>query len=77
MNIGPPNNRSSGAPEDNKTIVYIQNKGSVTASWPQFVDEHSGMKKLQWSIVKDREEPTGWKDVPGINLATKAVFRYD
>ena len=61
--------------KDNKTIVYIQNKGSVTASWPQFVDEHSGMKKLQWSIVKDREEPTGWKDVPGINLATKAVFR--
>lgn len=61
--------------KDNKTVVYIQNRGSIAVSWPQFLDEHSGMKKFQWSIVKDREESTGWKDVPGINLDTKAVFR--
>ena len=61
--------------KDNKTFVYIQNIGTVTASWPQFLDAHSGMQKFQWSIVKDSEEPTEWKDVPGINLATNAVFR--
>ena len=61
--------------KDNVTVVYIWNKGSMTASWPQFVDEHSGMKKYQWSMVKHDEQPTEWKDVPGINLATRAVFR--
>ena len=60
---------------ENETVVYIWNKGSITASWPQFVDEHSGMKKYQWSIVKNHEQPTEWKDVLGINLATRAVFR--
>jgi hypothetical protein len=64
------------AQKDNESVVYIQNiEDSVTASWPQFVDEHSGMKKYQWSIVEDQEQPTEWKDVPGINLATRAVFR--
>ena len=60
---------------DNLTIVYISNEGSVTASWPQFVDEHSGMKKHLWRIVKNRKEGIEWKDVPGRNLATRAVFR--
>ena len=59
----------------NLTVVYISNEGSVTASWPQFVDEHSGMKKYLWRIVKNREEGIEWKDVPGRNLATRAVFR--
>ena len=59
----------------NKTVIYISDESSVTASWPQFLDEHSGMEKYQWSIVKDHEQPTEWKDVPGINLATRAVFR--
>ena len=63
------------AQKDGATVVYISNKDPVTASWPQFVDEHSGMWKYQWSIVKDHEQPIEWKDVPGINLATRAVFR--
>ena len=61
--------------KDNLTVVYIPYEGTVTASWPQFVDEHSGMKKYQWSIVKNHQQPTEWKDVPGVRLATRAVFR--
>jgi hypothetical protein len=61
--------------KDNKSVVYIDNKGSVTASWPQFVDQHSGMKKYQWSVVKNHEQTTEWKDVPGTNLATRAIFQ--
>ena len=61
--------------KDNKTVFYVQNTGSVTAAWPQFVDEHSGMKKYQWCIFKDHEQPTEWQDVPGINLGRRAVFR--
>ena len=61
--------------KDNETVIYTSDESSVTASWPQFVDEHSGMEKYQWSMVKDHEQPTEWKDVPGINLATRAVFR--
>ena len=64
------------AQKDKATVVYISNKDPVTATWPQFVDEHSGMWKYQWSIVKDHEQQTEWKDVPGVNLATRAVFRY-
>ena len=63
------------AQKDNESVVYIQSKESVTASWPQFVDEHSGMKKYQWSIVEDHEQARQWKDVPGLYLATRAVFR--
>ena len=62
--------------KNNVSVVYISAEGSlITASWPQFVDEHSGMEKYQWSIVKDHEQPIEWKEVPGINLATRAVFR--
>ena len=61
--------------KNNATAVYIPNEGSVTASWPQFVDKHSGMQKYQWSFVKEHQQSTEWKDVPGINLATRAVFR--
>ncbi len=63
------------AQKGNESVIYIDNKGSVTASWPQFVDEHSGMKKYQWNVVKNHEQPTEWKDVPGTNLATRAMFQ--
>ena len=63
------------AQKDRATVVYISNNRSVTASWPRFVDQHSGMRKYQWSIFKDHAQPTEWKDVPGVNLTMRAVFR--
>jgi hypothetical protein len=63
------------AQENEETVVYIQSEDSVTVSWSQFVDDHSGMKKYQWSIVGNHEQSTEWEDVPGIDLATRAVFR--
>jgi hypothetical protein len=62
------------AQENNESVVYVQDEASITASWPQFVDEHSGMKKYQWSIVQDQEQPSEWQDVPGTILATRATF---
>ena len=56
-------------------VVYIRSTDSVTLSWPQFVDEHSGMNKYQWTIVEKGVNPTSWTDVPGVKLATKAVLR--
>ena len=61
--------------KDNENVVYISDESSVTASWPQFVDKQSGIEKYQWSMVKDNEQPTEWKDMPGKNFATIAVFR--
>ena len=63
------------AQKNGETVVYIKSKESVTVSWPQFVDEHSGMSKYQWAIVERRKKSASWKDVPGVNLATKAVLR--
>jgi hypothetical protein len=63
------------AQQNNESIVYVQDEEPITASWPQFVDKHSGMKKYQWSIVQDHEQPTNWQDVPGTSLATRATFR--
>ena len=63
------------AQENNELVVYVQHKEPITASWPQFVDAHSGMKKYQWSIVKNQEQPTKWQDMPGTSLATRATFR--
>ena len=63
------------AQKNGETVVYIRDKDSVTVSWPQFVDKHSGMKKYQWTIVEKDSKQTSWKDVPGIKLATKAVLR--
>jgi hypothetical protein len=63
------------AVQENELVVYVPDKEPITASWPPFVDEHSGMKKYQWSIVKNKEQPTEWQDVPGTNLATRATFR--
>jgi hypothetical protein len=60
---------------NNETVIYVRSNNSVTAYWPQFVDDHSGMKKYEWRIVQNHGRPTEWKDVPGIILATKAVFR--
>ena len=62
------------AQENNELIVYVLDKEPITVSWPQFVDEYSGMKKYQWSIVKNHEQPTKWQDVPGTSLATRATF---
>ncbi|XP_028398913.1 uncharacterized protein LOC114522435 [Dendronephthya gigantea] len=62
------------AQKGGETLVYIRSKESVTVSWPQFLDEHSGMLKYQWSIVEKNKKPSSWKDVPGVNLATKAVL---
>ena len=61
--------------KDNNMVIYIANEGSITASWPQFVDQHSGMNKYQWSIVENHKKPTEWRDMPGITLATKARIR--
>ena len=63
------------AQKDGENVVYIRSNDSIAVSWPQFVDVHSGMKKYQWNIVERNVQPTIWKDVPGINLATKAVLR--
>ena len=62
------------AQEKNESVVYVQDKESITASWPQFVDEHSGMNKYQWSIVEDHHEPVVWQDVPNTSLGTRATF---
>ena len=63
------------AQKGGETVVYIRHKDSLTVSWPQFIDQHSGMKKYQWTIVESGAKPTSWKDVPGVKLATKAVLR--
>ena len=58
-----------------ETVVYIKSNTSITASWPQFIDEHSGMKKYQYSIFKDDDGEAKWTDVPGSNvLKTDATF---
>jgi hypothetical protein len=61
--------------QENESVVYVKDKASITASWPPFVDEHSGMKKYQWSIVQDHEKRKEWQDVPDTSLATRARFR--
>ncbi|XP_028410829.1 uncharacterized protein LOC114533499 [Dendronephthya gigantea] len=63
------------AQKDGVLIVYIVNEGTLSASWPQFVDTHSGMDKYQWSIFENDTRPSKWNDVTGVNLATKAIFR--
>ena len=63
------------AEKDGENVVYIRSNDSIAVSWPQFVDEHSGMKKYQWNIVEKNVQPTIWKDVPELNLATRAVLR--
>ena len=63
------------AQKNGETVVYIRDKDSVTVSWPQFVDQHSGMRKYKWTIVEKDAKQTSWKDVPGVILATKAVLR--
>lgn len=63
------------AKKNGETVTYMRDKDSVTVSWPQFLDEHSGMNKYQWSIAEKNVTPTTWQDVPGVKLATKAVLR--
>lgn len=67
--------QGESAENNGEEVVYIRDNDSVTVSWPQFVDEHSGMKKYQWSIFEKGRKPTAWNDVPGVKLATKAVLR--
>ncbi|XP_028399030.1 uncharacterized protein LOC114522523 [Dendronephthya gigantea] len=62
------------AQKNGETIVYIRSNESVTLSWPQFVDQHSGMLKYQWSMVERDEKAASWKDVPGVRLDTSAII---
>lgn len=65
------------AVKNNETVVYVKSRTSITASWPQFIDQHSGMKKYQWIILEKTVNPTPslWKDVPGVNLETRTIFQ--
>ena len=67
--------QGESAQNNGEEVVYIRYNDSVTVSWPQFVDEHSGMKTYQWSTFEKGRKPTAWNDVPGVKLATKAVLR--
>ena len=52
-----------------ETIVYVKSNTSISASWPQFIDEHSGMQKYQFAIFEDNYgDQAVWIDVPGPNL---------
>ena len=63
--------------KNGETVVYIKSRTSVTASWPQFIDQHSGMKKYLWVITENNAQPTqsSWKNVPGVKLATRATLQ--
>lgn len=61
--------------KDGKNITYVQNTGDISASWPPFIDEHSGMYKYQWAIVEKDQQVNTWEDVPGKRLKTTADFR--
>ena len=62
------------AEKDGKTVIYIPDNDRIVATWPQFDDVHSGMKKYQWSVVLEGEEPSLWKELPENPLSTSAVF---
>ncbi|XP_046862982.1 uncharacterized protein LOC124456627 [Xenia sp. Carnegie-2017] len=61
--------------KDGKNITYVQNTGDISASWPPFIDEHSGMYKYQWAIAEKDQQVNTWEDVPGKRLKTTADFR--
>lgn len=61
--------------KNGKRVIYLRNNNSLIVSWPQFLDEQSGMLKYQWSIVEVNSTVTTWSDVPGVKLSTKAVLR--
>ena len=65
------------ATKNGETVVYVTSRTTLTASWPQFIDQHSGMKRYQWTITEKNLQPAllSWKDVPGINLATRSTLR--
>ncbi|XP_028399031.1 uncharacterized protein LOC114522524 [Dendronephthya gigantea] len=61
--------------KNGEMVVYIRSNESVTVSWPQFLDEHSGMLKYQWSIVeRNKKTAVLWKDVPGVKLDTTTTL---
>ncbi|XP_046852682.1 uncharacterized protein LOC124445941 [Xenia sp. Carnegie-2017] len=60
--------------KNGKRVIYLRNNNSLSVSWPQFLDEQSGMLKYQWSIVEVNSTVTTWSDVPGVKLSTKAVL---
>ena len=59
----------------NETMVYLKSNTSLTASWPQFIDQHSGIKTYQY-VIAEEDKQTGkllWKDIPGGNILTTRI----